>query len=157
MKCVEILSFTLLLGLPALLTGCGSPAGSPSPQAAPAVDASAKPPAVAGSAPADDLKAKEVAGATVGLPNRAVGTAGQASSGTADVPKGLVELSPEDRAAAIRQGVCPVSGEPLGSMGTPKKVTVKGQTVFLCCPGCEEEAKEQAEEVLKKVAGFKGR
>jgi hypothetical protein len=41
-------------------------------------------------------------------------------------------------------------------MGVPVKVLIKGQTVFLCCPGCEEDAKAEAEEVLKKVAGFKG-
>ncbi len=33
------------------------------------------------------------------------------------------------------------SGQPLGSMGPIHKVVVKGQPVFLCCKGCEAEAK----------------
>jgi hypothetical protein len=46
----------------------------------------------------------------------------------------LAELSASDRAAAEKQRVCPVSGDVLGATGKPYKVTVKGQTVFLCCP-----------------------
>ncbi len=45
----------------------------------------------------------------------------------------LATLSPADRELAEKQKVCPVSGEPLGSMGTPYKVTVKDREVFLCC------------------------
>ncbi len=48
----------------------------------------------------------------------------------------LAALSPEDRALAEKQKVCPVMGSPLGSMGTPVKVTVEGRDVFLCCEGC---------------------
>ena len=80
----------------------------------------------------------------------------EAGSGTADVAKGLAELSPEDRAAAIKQGVCPVSGERLGSMGKPMKVTVKGQTVFLCCPGCEEDLRKEPDKFLQKVKTGRG-
>ncbi len=49
----------------------------------------------------------------------------------------FVELSDEDRTAALAQEVCPVTGEPLGSMGKPRKVTVEDQNVFLCCASCE--------------------
>ncbi len=55
-----------------------------------------------------------------------------------EVSKGLAELSADDRAAAEKQRVCPVSGDILGSQGKPYKVTVKGQVVFLCCPACEK-------------------
>jgi len=41
-----------------------------------------------------------------------------------------------DRAAIQAQGVCPVTNAPLGSMGTPVKVTIDGQDIFLCCRGC---------------------
>jgi YHS domain-containing protein len=75
----------------------------------------------------------------------------------ADVANGLAELSPEDRAAAIKQGVCPVSGEPLGSMGKPAKVTVKGQTVFLCCPGCEEDLRKEPDKFLAKLKSGRGK
>ena len=49
------------------------------------------------------------------------------------------KLSAEDRKLAEKQGVCPVSGEKLGSMGEPYKVVVKGRTVFLCCEGCKRD------------------
>lgn len=55
------------------------------------------------------------------------------------IAKALAALSPADRELAERQKTCPVSGEALGSMGTPVKVTVEGRDVFLCCAGCEGE------------------
>jgi YHS domain-containing protein len=55
------------------------------------------------------------------------------------MPEGFDKLSETDRAAALAQKVCPVSGEKLGEMGTPYKVTVKGRDVFLCCPSCKED------------------
>jgi Cu(I)/Ag(I) efflux system membrane fusion protein len=68
----------------------------------------------------------------------------------------IAKLSKADQALALAQKRCPITGQPLGGMGVPFKILLKGQTVFLCCPGCEEDAREQADEVLKKVAGFKG-
>ncbi len=68
----------------------------------------------------------------------------------------IAKLSKADQVLALAQQRCPITDAPLGGMGVPVKILIKGQTVFLCCPGCEEEAKEQSEEVLKKVAGFKG-
>jgi hypothetical protein len=41
-----------------------------------------------------------------------------------------------DQAAINAQRVCKVSGEPLGSMGAPIKVTRGRTSVFLCCQGC---------------------
>ncbi len=52
---------------------------------------------------------------------------------------------------AEKQKVCPVSGEPLGSMGMPYKVTVKGREVFLCCQGCEGEIKENPDKYLARL------
>jgi YHS domain-containing protein len=49
----------------------------------------------------------------------------------------LRELAPADRALVLEQKNCPVTGKPLGSMGTPYKVEVAGKTMFLCCEGCE--------------------
>ena len=37
---------------------------------------------------------------------------------------------------AAEQKVCPVSRQPLGSMGEPVAVEVGGQTVYVCCAGC---------------------
>ena len=59
-----------------------------------------------------------------------------AAAGTEELA-GLKELSAEDRAAAEKQRICPVTGALLGSMGAPYKVKVKNQTVFLCCEGCK--------------------
>ena len=63
----------------------------------------------------------------------------------------LAKLSPADRALAEKQKTCPVSGEPLGSMGNPYKVTVEGQDVLLCCSGCEAKIKENPQEYLAKI------
>jgi YHS domain-containing protein len=73
-----------------------------------------------------------------------------ADKSTEDLP-GLKDLSPEDLAAAKKQEVCPVTGEKLGSMGKPYKVTVKGQTVFLCCDGCEEAITKDPDKYLAKL------
>lgn len=34
------------------------------------------------------------------------------------------------------QKTCPVTGQPLGSMGAPVPVTWNGETIYLCCEGC---------------------
>ncbi len=47
------------------------------------------------------------------------------------------KLPEADQALALAQGVCPISGEHLGSMGPPLKVTADGKTAFLCCKGCK--------------------
>lgn len=67
------------------------------------------------------------------------------------ITEALANLSAEDRALAEKQKVCPVSGEPLGAMGTPKKIEVKGQSVFICCEGCEEKLLANPDEYLAKL------
>jgi Cu(I)/Ag(I) efflux system membrane fusion protein len=64
---------------------------------------------------------------------------------------GLGELSPIDRDRAVAQGVCPVTGKKLGSMGTPVRIVVKGSTVFLCCEGCEGAIKASPDRYLGKM------
>jgi hypothetical protein len=59
----------------------------------------------------------------------------------AEVVDALAKLSPEDRALAEAQKTCPVTGELLGSMGVPIKVTVQGRDAFVCCEGCVDELK----------------
>src|SRR5205823_439090 len=71
------------------------------------------------------------------------------------VAAALNKLSPEDRALAEAQKFCPVPGTPLGSMGTPVKRTVLGQTVFVCCDACDDAVQEKPQETLKKVEGLK--
>jgi YHS domain-containing protein len=62
----------------------------------------------------------------------------------------LAQLSEEDRRLAEAQRTCPVSGEPLGSMGVPIKLTVAGQDVFICCEGCKEDLLKNPDQYLKK-------
>jgi YHS domain-containing protein len=69
-----------------------------------------------------------------------------------DQPPPAKEPPAEDRTLALRQRTCPVSGELLGSMGAPYKATVEGQTVFLCCQGCEPQLLEEPQKYLAKLA-----
>jgi Cu(I)/Ag(I) efflux system membrane fusion protein len=71
---------------------------------------------------------------------------------SADDLKNINKLAPADRESARAQRLCPVSEEPLGSMGVPHKMTIKGQTLFLCCKGCESEVTKEPEKVLSKLA-----
>jgi Cu(I)/Ag(I) efflux system membrane fusion protein len=66
------------------------------------------------------------------------------------------KLPVEDRKLAIAQAVCPVTDEPLGSMGPPVKVTVEGEPVFLCCQGCERDVRENPQQILTKVRKLRG-
>lgn len=88
------------------------------------------------------------------------------SSETANTPKAVTtqpdrakketpKLSPDDQALADAQGYCVETGEPLGSMGTPIKLTIKGQPVFICCKGCQKDAEEHPDQTLAKVEELK--
>ena len=86
------------------------------------------------------------------------GTAsGTAATGNAaadpddEIALAMAELSPEDRTLAMAQKLCPVGDSPLGSMGKPVKVSVKGRAVFLCCDGCERAVKEDPDAILAKL------
>ena len=74
---------------------------------------------------------------------------------SADDLKKIAKLPEADQRLAKSQRLCPVSGEPLGSMGVPPKIVLKNQPVFLCCKGCIDGAKENPDETLKKVAELK--
>jgi Cu(I)/Ag(I) efflux system membrane fusion protein len=53
----------------------------------------------------------------------------------------LAKLSPVDRKLAEKQRFCAVlKNNRLGSMGTPIKIMIEGQPVFVCCEGCREDA-----------------
>ncbi len=41
-----------------------------------------------------------------------------------------------DKIHVLAQGICPVTGKELGSMGEPVKVKVGEEVAFLCCKGC---------------------
>lgn len=74
----------------------------------------------------------------------------------AKIVSALANLSPEDRQLAEAQRFCPIlPANRLGVMGTPVKVAVNGQTVFLCCSGCKEKALANPEATLAKVKSLK--
>jgi Cu(I)/Ag(I) efflux system membrane fusion protein len=67
----------------------------------------------------------------------------------------IAKLPVDERALCLAQQICPVTGYPLGSMGVPQKVRLDGQTVFLCCPGCDRKARKKPAEMLRKLAEYK--
>ncbi len=73
----------------------------------------------------------------------------------AEIKAALAKLTPEDRAIAEAQKLCPVTDEPLGSMNKPIKLTVKDQVVFLCCKSCEKNAMKDPDKTLAKVKELK--
>ncbi len=65
--------------------------------------------------------------------------------------KNIAKLAPEDQDLAIAQRLCPVTGEPLGSMGVPLKVELAGTKVFLCCKACVKRAEANVTKVLEAI------
>ncbi len=59
--------------------------------------------------------------------------------------------SARSTAAARPQRTCPVTGEELGSMGGAIPVTVKGETVLVCCQGCVKKVQQNPDKYLAKV------
>ncbi len=70
----------------------------------------------------------------------------------AEARAALAKLSPEDRRIAESQVFCPIQEESrLGSMGVPIRITLKGQTVFLCCRGCVADAQAHPDQTLAVI------
>jgi YHS domain-containing protein len=85
--------------------------------------------------------------------NKTPGTppAATAAVAPAEDASGLKELDETDRKLAEKQKYCPKTGELLGSMGKPYKITLNGRTFFLCCEGCEAEVRKDPDKYLKKL------
>ena len=49
------------------------------------------------------------------------------------------------------QKTCPVTDEELGSMGPPIPVTIRGQTIYVCCEGCVETIQADPDQYVAKV------
>jgi len=54
------------------------------------------------------------------------------------------------------QKTCPVTGDELGSMGSPIPVTVQGQTIYVCCRGCVAKVQRDPDSFLRKVEAERG-
>lgn len=81
-------------------------------------------------------------------------TSSQASAsaprpGSPAEPSTTAQLS--DEALAKRQQICPVTGEPLDSMGGPVKVDLDGKAIFVCCKSCEKPLRKKPAEYLAKL------
>jgi Cu(I)/Ag(I) efflux system membrane fusion protein len=86
------------------------------------------------------------------------GSGGKGESPSAPIrPSTPSEASPTDKSLIADQKTCPITGKPLGSMGPPAKVTLNGKPVFLCCSGCEDDAKAETAATLKKVNELKAK
>jgi hypothetical protein len=72
------------------------------------------------------------------------------------IEEALAKLDPADRKLAEEQKYCAVQTEHrLGSMGKPVKVTVKEETVFVCCESCAKTALKDPDKTLAKVEDVK--
>lgn len=70
----------------------------------------------------------------------------------AKIRAALSKLSSADRALAEQQRFCAVlTQSKLGSMGAPIKLTLAGETVFLCCSGCQGEATANPEKIAARA------
>jgi hypothetical protein len=88
----------------------------------------------------------------------APGSAGGSSRLDPKVQAARAQLSPEDQRLVAAQDYCAVrSKNRLGSMGAPFKLMVKGQSVFLCCDGCQDEALADPAMTLARVKELKAR
>jgi Cu(I)/Ag(I) efflux system membrane fusion protein len=63
----------------------------------------------------------------------------------------IEQLAKEDWQPAKAQGICPVTGTALGSMGVPVKITLRGKAVYLCCKSCVGKAKRDPDVMLKRL------
>jgi Cu(I)/Ag(I) efflux system membrane fusion protein len=85
------------------------------------------------------------------------GSGGSSPSGVAVRPSTPAAVSEADQRLIKAQRLCPMSDKPLGSMGTPVKVLINNQPVFLCCDGCRQDALGHPAQTLKKVKELKAR
>jgi hypothetical protein len=76
----------------------------------------------------------------------------------AKIRQALDGLDPDDRKLAEAQKFCAVQNEHrLGSMGTPIKLLVKDQPVFLCCAACQGAVLDDPDGTLARVKKLKER
>jgi hypothetical protein len=74
----------------------------------------------------------------------------------AKIEAALSKLPKSDRTLADSQRYCPMMDSMrLGAMGTPVKVMIDGKPVFLCCAGCEDDAKADGKKTLAGVEKLK--
>jgi YHS domain-containing protein len=68
----------------------------------------------------------------------------------------ITKLSSDDRRLVEAQARCPI-GDSLGTQGTPFKIMIQGQAVFLCCEDCKEKALADPDQTLATVEQLKAK
>ncbi|MDP1796469.1 MAG: hypothetical protein Q8K78_03265 [Planctomycetaceae bacterium] len=78
------------------------------------------------------------------------------SSTTGAIRPRQTEMALDHAADEVRRGkvqqTCPVTGEPLGSMGSPISVSLGAESLQVCCQGCVAAVKKNPNKYLKIVA-----
>jgi hypothetical protein len=69
----------------------------------------------------------------------------------------VAQATSEDARAVQMQGDCPVMGQPLGGHGTPLKVTIGDDVLFVCCKGCLRKVESDPDRYLAKAAESRNR
>ena len=64
---------------------------------------------------------------------------------------GMPHQSETGGSVAMTQKLCPVTGEPLDSMGGAIPVNANGETVYVCCQGCVKAVNTNPEKYLATV------
>jgi hypothetical protein len=141
--------------------GCAGESSNPPPMSGPAHQPVSKPAMnKEADAPKPDSKtttapeeaapksdAPSLEGPKTDAPKSGADTIKLASSEIAAIEK----LPAADREQALKQAVCPASGEHLGAMGVPFKVSVQGRSFFLCCKGCQDDVKADPQGIIAKL------
>ncbi|MCI0379097.1 MAG: hypothetical protein L0Y72_07005 [Gemmataceae bacterium] len=74
----------------------------------------------------------------------------------AQIRAARAKLSAEDQGLVDEQEFCPIKEQNrLGVNGTPIKVILKGQPVFLCCSDCREQALANPQNTLARLEELK--
>lgn len=150
----------LAFGASLILSGCGGSTTTVDSGPAPA-PGSVKADPIA-NIPADKAKAGEAEAPKADAPKAdapktdapkieapKAGSAALTSDEKAEIAK-LESKADQDQATA--QLTCLVSGENLGSMGVPVKVSHDGKSAFLCCKGCVKDFEKDPKAALAKLA-----
>lgn len=73
------------------------------------------------------------------------------SGNMAKIDEALANLSEDDRQEAMKQHICPVSEQLLGTMGAPQKIDVQGTSVWICCDSCKEKLLSEPDKYTAKL------
>ncbi|MGI6174534.1 MAG: hypothetical protein ACOYI8_11685 [Christensenellales bacterium] len=67
----------------------------------------------------------------------------------------LLDVPESDRPAALAQRVCPVDGKMLGANGTPIKVNIANQDIFVCSAECQQALRKDPKAYIKVLESSK--